>query len=150
MRGCCCLSPLLVRRLGSRLCGPFSPMPPQRLPGLGGLPPGPSAAEGRDGDKWGVPAHPPRALRGLSPQGLKGLSGMIPPFAQGAARSPDAWVGSPAPALILGYPLSDCASASGKTGGSFPLSWLCRDTTEDQKTCERRREPPGKEPGGGA
>lgn len=67
----------------------ISALRPQVLPGLGGLPPGPSPAEGRDGSEWGAPAplsyylYPQgkaRALWGLTLQVLKGRSGAaLPP-----------------------------------------------------------------------
>lgn len=51
--------------------GPPLPCPqpqrPQVLPGLGGLPPGPNAAERRDGSEWGASAH---LSYYLSPQGI--------------------------------------------------------------------------------
>lgn len=50
---------LLPSSLGSLPCGPCPPLPlgPQVLPGLGGLPPGPRAAEGREESECRVPGH---------------------------------------------------------------------------------------------
>lgn len=77
----------------------LSALGPQVLPGLGGLPPGPSAAEERDGSEWPtcLTRYPPqgkaRALWGLTLQVLKGPSGTALPWDRElrGAQCLDAW-----------------------------------------------------------
>ena len=69
----------------------LSALRPQVLPGLGGLPPGPSAAEERDGSEWGAPVY---LSYNLSPQGkarvLWGLTLQVLKAA-GSCWEPSVW-----------------------------------------------------------